>query len=148
MIAQSIERLSHLCEIIPLLLFAMDEQEFSRVTAPGKWSKKQILGHLIDSAANNHHRFVRGQFEHLPRISYDADAWNEHGYYNQMESPRLISFWALYNKQLLALIRLIPEEKLQRQVDTGGPAPHTLAFLIADYVAHMEHHLRQIIAYE
>jgi hypothetical protein len=145
---QSIEKLRYLCDIIPPLLYELDEQDFRAKPASGKWSKKEILGHLIDSATNNHQRFIRGQFEDVPTISYDTDAWNDHGYYNRIDSRQLISFWTSYNKQLLALARLIPEEKLARQVDSGGPGPYTIVFLIEDYVTHMEHHLHQIIRYE
>jgi hypothetical protein len=81
MINNSITRLAHLCEIIPPLLFAIGEPAFSSKPAPGKWSKKQIIGHLIDSATNNHQRFVRAQFETRPRIYYDQNKWNEYSYY-------------------------------------------------------------------
>src|SRR4051812_6161898 len=101
MIRESVERLRYLCDTIPPLLKALDEEDFCRKPAPEKWSKKEIIGHLIDSAANNHHRFIRGQFEAVPIIRYDADAWNDHGYYNQIDSAQIISFWTSYNKQLL-----------------------------------------------
>ena len=157
MIAASIQRLQTLCDIIPPLLHAIEPAAFSTTPAPGKWSKKQIIGHLIDSATNNHHRFVRGQFDEVPRITYDQDAWNAHSYYNQMDGNQVINFWEAYNRQLLEIIRHIPEELLARRVETGGesffagdtppgPTP-TIGFLIEDYVAHMEYHLRQVVNY-
>lgn len=143
----SIRRLHVLCDIIPPLLAALDETELAARPASGGWSKKQILGHLIDSAANNHHRFIRGQFEDTPHIIYDQNAWNDHGYYCKIESSQLIRFWESYNRQLLALSELIPPVLLHRTVDTGGSKPFTIAYLIADYVAHLEHHLRQMVDY-
>jgi hypothetical protein len=157
MTGKSIQRLESLCDTIPALLRAIATTEFSRQAVPGKWSKKQIIGHLIDSAANNHHRFVRGQFEEVPRITYDQDAWNAHSYYQDMDGEEVIGFWEAYNRQLLRIISNIPEHLLQRRVETGGesffagntppgPTP-TIDFLIEDYVAHMEYHLRQVVQY-
>jgi len=145
MIQKSILRLSFLCDTIPGLLSAIDEQSFSAKPAPQKWSKKEIIGHLIDSATNNHQRFVRGQFEENPKIVYDQNKWNEHNYYDRMSSKQVILFWTAYNKQLVEVIKNIPKEKLQNKVNTE--ASHTLEFLIIDYVEHMEHHLRQVVVY-
>jgi DinB superfamily len=147
MLKQSIERLTYLCDIMPPLLTAKGEEELSYKAGPTKWSKKQIIGHLIDSATNNHHRLIRGQFEHIPLISYDQDQWNEHGYYQQMGSSQLIAMWAVYNKQLLALIRLIPADKLKREVGVADKKEVTLDFIINDYVGHLEHHLRELVTY-
>ena len=76
MIENIVDRLQYLCDAIPSLIKQIPEQEFSHKSAPGKWSKKEILGHLIDSATNNHQRFVRAQFEDTPFIIYDQDNWN------------------------------------------------------------------------
>ena len=111
-----------------------------------KWSKKEILGHLIDSATNNHHRFIRGQFENNPEISYDQNKWNKFSFYQEMDSQQIINFWTLYNKQLLEIIKRIPIEKLNNQIRIEDKLV-TLEFLIVDYVAHLEHHLKQIIEY-
>ena len=147
MIKESIERLQFLCDTIPHLLTQIDEEAFSAKPKPEKWSKKEILGHLIDSAANNHHRFVRGQFEEIPIITYDQNKWNACGYYQQMDSLQIISFWTAYNRQLVVLINNIPEKKLSNKINTGDENPHTIEFLIIDYVKHLEHHLRQIVSY-
>jgi len=145
MINKSIERLAFLCDTIPGLLNAIDEQAFSAKPAPQKWSKKEIIGHLIDSATNNHQRFVRGQFEENPKIVYDQNKWNDHNYYNLIDGKQIIAFWAFYNKHLVEVIKNIPEEKLKNIVNTEGR--YTLEFLIIDYVEHMEHHLRQVVVY-
>src|SRR6478752_1404587 len=103
MIEQSIQRLALLCETIPPLLHEIGDPEFSSKPSPRKWSKKETIGHLIDSATNNHHRFIRGQYEDIPYVNYDTDAWNSCGHYDQIDGGQIISFWTLYNKQLLAL---------------------------------------------
>lgn len=146
MITESANRLRLLCEIIPDLLKGIDEQTFSYKPQPGKWSKKEILGHLTDSAANNHQRFVRAQFEELPAISYDQNKWNLYNYHQQADTALLIEFWVSYNKKLAELWKHIPEEALGRKCLAGGNEV-TLEFLICDYLAHLEHHLTQIVNY-
>ncbi|SRR5258706_10333957 len=146
MISDSIKRLEYLCDKIPPLLNNIQEHEFSHHPAPGKWSKKEILGHLIDSASNNHQRFVRVQFEEAPAITYDQENWNAHGYYNTIDSKQLILFWQTFNRQLAALAKRIPNDKLPRLCRVGKENV-TLEFLIKDYVVHMEHHLKQITEY-
>jgi hypothetical protein len=140
-------RLRYLCDTIPALLSDIPEEELIHKPSPTKWSKKEILGHLIDSASNNHQRFVRVQFEHVPSISYDPDLWNDHGYYNQLGSLHLISFWENYNRHLAALAESIPPAHLNKKCHTGGDSIVTLEWLIQDYVTHLEHHLREIVTY-
>jgi hypothetical protein len=147
MTTQSIQRLQYLCDSIPELLNEIDDHIFSLKPAINKWSKKEIIGHLIDSAAANHQRFVRAQFEDTPEITYDQNNCNKFNYYNQIDGKQIISLWTVYNKQLLELIRLIPGESLKRQCFSGGDESVTLAFLFDDYVAHLEHHLKQVIEY-
>ncbi len=147
MLHKSINRLQYLCEIIPPLLTAIPEKDFSFKPSPIKWSKKEILGHLIDSATNNHQRFVRIQFENVPNITYNQDNWNNHSYHNQVDSEHLIKFWELYNRHLVELIKLIPKENLMRQSKTDDEKIVTLEWLIEDYVHHLEHHLKQIVNY-
>src|ERR1043165_7097819 len=115
----TIERFTYALNIVPPLLHKMDEHTFSVKPSPDKWSKKEILGHLIDSAANNHQRFVRAQFEHEPSIVYDQDKWNEFSYQALMRKEDLIDFWLNYNRYLLKLIKLIPNFKLSKTIRVG-----------------------------
>jgi hypothetical protein len=143
---KAIKRLEYLCDTIPKLLHDINESAFSFKPNPAKWSKKEIIGHLIDSAANNHQRFVRCQFEDKPAIAYNQDKWNEFGFYQQIDAAQIIAFWTIYNRQLTELIRHIPPENLNRECKVGDKF-QTLDFLINDYVEHMEHHLRQVVDY-
>jgi len=146
MIDIAVKRLLYLCETIPQLLTALDEETFSLKLSPNKWSKKEIMGHLIDSATNNHQRFVRSQFEDTPTIIYDQNKWNEFSFYQKISGQQIINFWTIYNKQLIELIKHIPKENLQRKCNVGE-TNQTLDFLINDYVEHLEHHLRQVVKY-
>ena len=143
----AIKRLEYLSEIIPTLLNEIAEPAFSLKPAANKWSGKEIIGHLIDSATNNHQRFVRAQFEETPTIIYDQDKWNQCNFYQQIEGQQIIAFWTIYNRQLIELIRHLPEDCLQKECVAGDKKAHTLEFLINDYVEHMEHHLRQVVDY-
>jgi hypothetical protein len=147
MIQKPLERLAYLCHTLPDLLTALDETLFSKKPSSEKWSKKEILGHLIDSATNNHQRFVRSQFEAVPTIVYDQNQWNTYNYYPHISKKQLIAFWTVYNQQLLELLQHMPNENLLKTCKTSDGNTHTVAFLFADYVEHMEHHLKQILTY-
>lgn len=147
MIQNSIERLNYLCNTIPKLLNEIDDTIFSEKLNSEKWSKKEILGHLIDSATNNHQRFVRSQFEQTPTVVYDQNNWNRYSYYQQINKNQIINFWIAYNKQLLELIKNIPGENLLKECRTSNGIVHTIEFLINDYLEHLEHHLKQIVNY-
>ena len=145
MIQKSIERLEELITIIPAKLNKIDDLNFSLKTSPEKWSKKEILGHLIDSATNNHQRFLRGQFENSPTIWYDQNNWIEKSNYQNLDKKHLIDFWTNYNKHLIYIIKNIEIEKLQNKCKMKDGSELTIEFLICDYVEHLEHHLGQII---
>ena len=121
-----------------------------------EWSRKQILGHLIDSAANNHQRFVGAQFaDHLVFAGYDQEQWVSAQRYNDEPWPDLIELWRAYNLHLLHVVAAIPQPVLtqarakhtldQIAFKTVAPdSPATLEYLIRDYVDHLKHHLDQI----
>jgi len=146
MIEKALNRLEYIINLTPKMLTEISEENMSTKPSPTKWSKKEIIGHLIDSATNNHQRFVRGQFENIPEISYDQNNWNEFSFYNQIDSIQIISFWTIYNKQIIEIIKRIRKENLEKQIKIGNNKL-TLELLIIDYVEHLEHHLKQIIEY-
>ena len=147
MVTESITRLEYLCQIIPPLLLKIKELDFAQRPSPGKWSIKETLDHLIDSATNNHHRFVRAQFEDKPLITYNADDWVAASHYQTMPMTHMTSFWQLYNLHLAELIRQLPADVLKRECESGDESPHTLAWLFDDYVVHLEHHLGEMVEY-
>ena len=124
--------------------------------APGKWSPREVIGHLIDSAANNHQRFVRAQFsDELEFHGYEQAEWVGVQAYNHENWEQLIQLWKLYNLHLLHLIDRIPTEQLTKQRHKHNlhqiawqplpvNEPVTLEYFIRDYLGHLKHHLRQI----
>ena len=125
--------------------------------APGKWSRKEIVGHLIDSASNNHQRFVRAQFtDDLLCASYDQETWVASQRYQSAPWRELVALWSGFNLHLARVIEAIPDEirsrprirhNLHEVAFRTVPAnePTTLEYFMRDYVAHLEHHLEQIL---
>jgi hypothetical protein len=129
---------------LPVLL-AIDDAGASAPRAPGKWSRKQILGHLIDSAGNNHQRFVRAQEGPvLVSPDYQQEHWVRIQGYADSSWLDLVTLWTAYNRHLAQVVARIPEERADQRCVIGDNPPATLAFVAADYADHMWHHLRQI----
>jgi hypothetical protein len=134
-----------------------EEQSHQKRSADG-WSPIEVMGHLIDSAANNHQRFVHAQFtDDLVFADYEQDQWVSTQKYRDESWPDVIDLWSSYNLHLLHVVSVIPEDVLTKtraqhtldeiafkDVDKNEPA--TLEFLIRDYVDHLHHHLNQIFA--
>ena len=124
----------------------IDDATAAKRPAPGKWSKKEILGHLIDSAANNHQRFVRLQL--TPRIDlpgYDGDEWVRVQGYQDRPWREIIDLWRVYNTQLASVIRHVDTEALRHIWHTPDGKDLDLEFIMRDYVVHLRHHLAQIV---
>ena len=112
---------------------------------PGHWSRKEILGHLIDSAANNHQRFVRGQLaRELASPGYAQNEWVATEGFQEREWSDLVQFWVAYNRHLLHLMSHAAPERVDSIVRVGSDDPVTLEFVMIDYVRHMKHHLEQL----
>ena len=125
--------------------------------AAGKWSPRQIIGHLIDSASNNHQRFVRAQFtDDLVFAGYEQEGWVRVQDYQGEDWPQLLQLWKLYNKHIHHVMSLVPEQtrtKLRYKHNLNQIAsdklseddPVTLEWFMRDYVDHMKKHLSQIL---
>ena len=138
---------THILEF-PLKLRQCSAEELLKRPSPDKWSKQEILGHLIDSAINNLKRFTEIQFLPQPYsvLSYEqVDLVNVNDYQN-LPLDHLLNLWQSLNRQISFVIRKIPVEKLNYAVDPqyGDKEMKTLGWIICDYVAHMEHHFKQI----
>lgn len=140
-----VNRINHLIEVLPLRVGQYSEEDFSTKSS-NKWSKKEVLGHLCDSATNNHHRFIRTQYEKQPYnvLPYQQNDWVSIQDYQNIPTPEIVDFWTIQNRQIARVVAKIPEEKLLYICHLGDHQSMTLSGLILDYLRHMDHHLNQI----
>jgi hypothetical protein len=155
--ANELHALAATVDEIAAKLLAISDRDASEARAPGKWSPKQVIGHLIDSAINNHVRFVLAQLQDdLVFPGYDQDAWVRVGHYGEQRWEDIVEAWRVCNQQVAAIMRTTPAAELNRPRarhnlhDIGfQPLPPgteaTLGFLMRDYVAHLHHHVRQVL---
>jgi hypothetical protein len=121
------------------------DAEASRTLSSGKWSKKELLGHLIDSAANNHQRFVRAQLVPELRLpGYTQNEWVACQGYSTEEWQQLVTLWASLNRHLAHLTARIPASALRTPCWIGDNDVMTLEAILVDYLRHLGHHLEQL----
>lgn len=138
--------ISELVDQIEPLLKQMTDDEVIMNIKEGGWSKKQIVGHLIDSAANNHQRIVRGiQNQALAFPVYDQDQWVAIHDYNGVPWIDLVELFCRYNRHLCRVIEKMPGETLRNPCNIGKEEPVTLEFVIKDYLRHFRHHIDTIV---
>jgi len=143
------ETIAHYEEMLkntPARLADLGDDAVAHKPAPNRWSKKEILGHLIDSAANNHQRFVRAQG--TPRLeipTYEGDFWVATQAYAAEPWPDLVNLWLLLNRHLLHVVKAMPAAVLKNELVIGGRPAVTLEALVGDYLRHVDHHLGQLL---
>ena len=121
-------------------------EKFHFKPSPAKWSKKEILGHLVDSAQNNIRRFVVAQYDERPKIAYNQDKWVAITNYQEYQLTDLIDLWYLLNKHICQVLTFMPDAMSKRQVQTEDL--HDLRWLAEDYIKHLLHHLHQVLELE
>jgi hypothetical protein len=132
-------------EALPMLRKIAEDQAGIK-PQPRKWSKKEIIGHLLDSASNNHQRFTRAAIEgKLDFPAYDQDPLVALERFQEMRWEELLQFWEGYNRFLAHLIAGLPQARAATQCIIGDHNPATLEWLASDYVEHLKHHLNQIV---
>jgi hypothetical protein len=139
------------------LLRQIGDEASRQPPRPGKWSPREVIGHLIDSASNNHQRFVRALFQDdLVFPGYDQDAWVTVQAYRDAPWKDLIELCMLFNLQIARLMEAIPEQQRRKQrarhnldvlawKTVPREEPATLDYFMADYVGHFKHHLNQLV---
>ncbi len=124
-------------------LRAMLKEKMAYKPSPAKWSKKEIMGHMIDSAQNNIRRFIVSQYEDSPHIVYRQDDWVAFSNYQNYDLSDLVNLWYLINKHVATVLKNVKPEMLQRVCRTESN--HTIEWLAQDYVRHLKHHLHQVL---
>jgi hypothetical protein len=141
---QGLILLKALLEEVPPRLDKIPSGEAQK-RGPSQWSPKEELGHLLDSAANNHQRIVRAQIEDKPAMpGYDGQRWVALHAYQQRDWRELIGLWQALNQQLLAAAKAVPESAWSRTCTVADSEPLSLKFVFEDYLEHMMHHLQHI----
>jgi len=145
-----------LTEAVDRLLLYSDA-DAARPLAPGKWSRKEIVGHLIDSAANNHARFVRAQLQDdMVFDGYEQARWVEVQRYRERPWTELVGLWQAYNLHIASVMATadpaaVARPRARHNLDriamtpVSAAEPATLGYFMRDYVAHLKHHLRQAL---
>ena len=132
---QMLDRFAAVIEAGSQRLGAISSAEAAQCREPNAWSKKEELGHLIDSAINNYTRLIRVQHQEDPELpGYAQDIWVERGGYQEREWPELIALWSALNAHMLHAARRVPADGLSRQCTIGSSQPMTLGFVIEDYI--------------
>jgi hypothetical protein len=145
-VQQAADRLARVLDAAPRRLADISDADASRRSAPGRWAAKEIIGHLIDSASNNHQRFVRGQlFSAVDLPTYQQEQWVETQGYAAEPWADLVDLWLLLNRHLLHIMRNARESALATPMAIGGRDPVPLSDVMIDYVRHLEHHLGQVL---
>ena len=137
--------LARIVDAAEILLRQVSEGQSGQPALPGGWSRKQLLGHLIDSASNNHQRFVRAALaDALEFPAYDTPGCVRVQAVESAAWPMLVDLWVSYNRYLVHVIGHLPAAKLNVVCRIGSNAPVSLGYLAEDYVRHLVHHLHQI----
>jgi len=142
-----VQELNEIVDAFARKLGSLSEDAMSKKQNPEKWSKKEVIGHLIDSAQNNLRRFIICQYETTPpKIVYDQDFWVKANNYQQMPASEVITLWKLINRQIAQVLTEMDPINYQKQCDSGRHSSqlHTVEWLAIDYVKHLKHHINQV----
>jgi DinB superfamily len=143
---ESIRQLESIIQNYVSQLESIHENKWIYKPNPVKWSKKEILGHLIDSAQNNIRRFIVAQYEDNPKIVYAQDNWVAAANYQNYVAKDLVDLWILMNKHICMILKNIPAGMEERLSETSEP--HSIKWLAIDYNKHLLHHLHQVLDLE
>jgi DinB superfamily len=148
-VKMAMKQLAHYIEVFPVKFNQFSTEELLAQPAPGKWCRKEILGHLIDSAINNLKRFTDIQFLPQPYmvLSYRQNELVQVNNYVNLPLDHLLNLWQSLNRQIVFIAGHIPAEKLHYLVNPqyDNNEMKTLGWIICDYVAHMDHHWKQVV---
>jgi hypothetical protein len=142
------EELTLIVQEYAVKIRAISATELLAKPHPLKWSKLEVVGHLIDSAENNLRRFICGQYESTPPfITYNQDFWVNANKYSDANPEDVIHLWRLLNERICTVLQTMPAANYAKECSSGNetPAFHSLSWYAEDYLRHLKHHLNQII---
>lgn len=123
---------------------SISEEDWNSKPLPEKWSKKEVLGHLADSAINNINRFIRIQHGDQTNLYYDQNFWVKASDYEHQDLESVKTLWYSLNLQIARVWKKTWDADLERTIPVKDETP-TLKFLMEDYIDHLNHHLKQIL---
>jgi hypothetical protein len=127
-------------------LARITEAQAMEPQTPGKWSRKQVLGHLVDSASNNHQRFVRGVQDRGGQYpGYDQEFCVDLQRPDDVPWTVLAALWLNYNRYLAHVIGALSSDSAAYPMRVGTNPERTLLWIATDYVEHLKHHVNQIV---
>jgi hypothetical protein len=140
------EEIRHIVNQASERLKKMKPGEVALKSTPEEWSKKEILGHLIDSAANNHQRIVRAGYNTADTYPpYLQNVWVQIQHYQESDWGELVELWTAYNRHLCHIIEYIPPEACSAPCNIGRDEPVSLEFVVKDYLRHLKHHMKDLM---
>ncbi len=146
-----INQLNNRISLVNSYISALSEEALQAKLNDNSWSKKEILGHLIDSAQSNIRRMVVGQYQENAHIIYHQNEWVKAADYQSYNSKDLLDFWVLLNKHFCQVLKNLPLENYQTTTNWGSATTPmleqdlvTLEFVANDYIRHLDHHLKQM----
>ncbi len=121
------------------LLDGLDDATALHRYAPGKWSVKEVLGHLIDCErvfTYRAMRFARGDGTELP--GFDENAWVPEGRFDDRPVAELAAEFGAVREASIAMFRGLPATThLRKGVANGHPVTvRALAMILAGHEAH------------
>lgn len=146
-----INQLNSRISLVNSFISALSEEELQAKLNANSWSKKEILGHLVDSAQSNIRRMVVGQYQENAHIIYHQNEWVKAADYQNYNSNDLLNFWILLNKHFCQILKNLPLGNYQTITNWGSATTPmlqqdfvTLEFVANDYIRHLDHHLKQM----
>ncbi|SEE14057.1 DinB superfamily protein [Tenacibaculum sp. MAR_2010_89] len=143
-----IENLENILNSFPLQVASISKESWNKKESESKWSKKEVLGHLIDSGFNNLQRFIRVQYEETPHIAYNQNEWVKSQNWQALPIENVVQLWKVINQQILHIWKNFPENKVNAKINVSKEKTelYTFAEIMEDYIVHFHHHEKQIVS--
>ncbi|CAL2104678.1 protein of unknown function [Tenacibaculum sp. 190130A14a] len=147
-VTKHIVALEEVLETFPKRISVLSEADWN-VKEAGKWSKKEILGHLVDSALNNLQRYIRVQYQEIPHVVYHQNEWVAAQHWQQVSIAEIVTLWKSLNTQIAHVWHNFPEDKFEASINVSKEIEkveiYSFQEMLDDYIGHFNHHAQQIL---